>query len=224
MEIKELLDFYLRLSLNNNKPWLDAHRDEYEESKKLLARLATEFIHGIADFDPRCKNLEAKDCTYRINRDIRFSADKRPYKDWHGIYVCPRGKKSGMAGYYIHFEPISNLYFVCGGLYNPSKEVLQSVREQIMLEPDEFHNALLACGEDFGLNWDNALQRMPRGYNETDKHSEYYRLKSYEVYKPLTREDVLDRDFVAKAVSYLKRCYSFNELLNNCVDFVLNPD
>lgn len=222
--MKDILDFYLRLSQNNNKPWFDAHRDEYETTKKKLAIIAEEFIHGVAEFDPRCKNLQVKDCTYRINRDIRFSSDKRPYKDWHGIYVCPKGKKSGMAGYYIHFEPAANLYFVCGGLYNPTKEVLQSVREQIMLEPDEFHNAILACGKEFRLNWDNALKRMPVGCNEADKHSEYYRLKSYEIYKSLTEKDVLDKDFIKKSLSYLKKCYEFNEMLNRCFDYAYDKD
>lgn len=222
--MKELMDFYLRLAQNNNKPWFDAHRDEYEESKKKLAAFAQEFILGVSQFDPRCKNLQVKDCTYRINRDIRFSLDKRPYKDWHGVYVCPGGKKSGMAGYYIHFEPANDLYFVCGGLYNPTKEVLQSVREHFMLDPDGFHKAVLSCGEDFRLNWDNALKRMPRGYDENDPHSEYYRLKSYEMYKSLTLDDVLAPDLMEKALSYLKRCHQFNELLNNCVDYANDID
>lgn len=222
--MEEILEFYLRLSQNNNKPWFDAHRAEYEQIKKQLSAFAEEFIHGVEQFDPRCKGLQVKDCTYRINRDIRFSQDKRPYKDWHGIYVCPKGKKSGMAGYYIHFEPINDLYFVCGGLYNPTKEVLESVREQIMLEPEEFHAKVLSCGDDFHMNWDNALKRMPNGYNETDLHSEYYRLKSYEMYKPLTKQDVLDKDFLPKALSYLKRCYEFNEMLNQCFDYAYDTE
>ena len=222
--MKELLDFYLRLSQNNNKPWFDAHRAEYERSKKQLATLAEAFIRGIEEFDPRCKGLQVKDCVYRINRDIRFSQDKRPYKDWHGIYVCPRGKKSGMAGYYIHFEPASNLFFLCGGLYNPTKEVLESVREQIMLEPDDFHAKVLSCGDEYHLNWEHALKRMPKGYSEADKHSEYYRLKSYEMYKPLTLNDVLAPDFLPKALASLKRCYDFNEMLNQCFDYAYDTD
>lgn len=222
--MKDILDFYLRLSQNNNKPWFDAHRTEYEAIKKKLKAFAEEFISGVEQFDPRCKELEAKDCTYRINRDIRFSADKRPYKDWHGVYVCPKGKKSGMAGYYIHFEPASDLYFVCGGLYNPSKEVLASVREQIMIDPEDFHAKVLSCGDDYHLNWDNALKRMPKGYNEEGPHSKYYLLKSYEVYKPLTRKDVLAKDFLPKALSYLKRCHNFNEMLNKCYDYAYDPE
>lgn len=222
--MEKLLDFYLRLSQNNNKPWFDAHRPEYEETKGLLAAVAEEFIAGIAQFDPRCKDLQVKDCTYRINRDIRFSKDKRPYKDWHGIYVCPRGKKSGMAGYYIHFEPASDLFFVSAGLYNPTKEVLASVREQIMLEPEEFDDAVKACGEGFQLDWNRALRRMPKGFSEGDKHSEYYKLRSYEIIKRITRHDVLAQDFVPKALQTLSHCHTFNELLNKCYEYAYDTD
>lgn len=222
--MKQMLDFYLRLAQNNNKQWFDAHRAEYEAAKRRLHAFAEEFIHGIEAFDSRCKGLTVKDCTYRINRDIRFSHDKSPYKHWTGIYVCPKGKKSGMAGYYVHFEPINNLYFVCGGLYNPSKEVLASVREQIMLEPDDFHARLLSCGDDFRLNWEGALKRMPKGFSEADTHSEYYRLKTYEVYKSFTAHDVMAADFLATAVDALKRCLPFNEMLNQCYDYAFDTD
>lgn len=217
--MKELLDYYLRLSQNNCKSWFDSHRDEYEKSKKQLEALAEQFIQGVELFDPRCQGLTPKDCTYRINRDIRFSQDKRPYKDWHGIYVCPRGKKSGMAGYYIHLEPANNEFFLCGGLYNPTREVLQSVREQISLEPEEFHQAVLACGQDFRLGWGHALKRMPLGYKDTDPHSEYYRLRSYEILCPLTKREVLEKDFLNKAVARLQKCYRLNEWLNRCYDY-----
>lgn len=222
--MKDILDFYMRLAQNNNKVWFDGHRDEYEEIKKGLASLAQDFILGIEAFDPRCKGLQVKDCTYRINRDIRFSKDKRPYKDWHGIYVCPKGKKSGMAGYYLHLEPANNLYFICGGLYNPSKEVVHSIREQIMLDPCSFHDAVLSCGDGFKLNWDNALKRMPYGYKETDRYSQYYRLRSYEIYRNLTLRQVLSKNLIRNAVSALKHCHKFNELLNKCFDYAYDKE
>ena len=221
--MKEIIDFYLQLSQNNNKPWFDGHWAEYERIKKKAAAFAEDFIKGVELFDPCCKNLQVKDCTYRINRDIRFSNDKRPYKDWLGVYVCPKGKKSGMAGYYIHIEPSTDTYMLCGGLYNPTKEVLKSVREQIMLEPDEFHAAVQACGEGFELNWENAQKRFPVGYDVADKHSEYYRLRSYEIYLYLPRKDVLSKDFLSCSLEKLQRCHQLNELLNKCVDFV-SPD
>lgn len=207
-----------RLTENNNKPWFDAHKAEYLEVKKRFDEFALQFLHGVEEFDARVKNLGLKDITYRIYRDVRFTEDKRPYK-WHmGVYVCPKGKKSGMAGYYIHLEPVTETFFICGGLYNPAKEVVASVREDIMLNGREFDEALQRCA-DFELPWDSALKKMPRGYDEKDEYSRYYRLKSYEIYKHVGRREVLDKDFLAHALADLRRTQPFNEILNRCFDF-----
>lgn len=207
-----------RLAENNNKPWFDAHKAEYLEVKKRFDEFALQFLHGVEEFDARVKNLGLKDITYRIYRDVRFTEDKRPYK-WHmGVYVCPKGKKSGMAGYYIHLEPVTETFFICGGLYNPAKEVVTSVREDIMLNGREFDEALQRCA-DFELPWDSALKKMPRGYDEKDEYSRYYRLKSYEIYKHVGRREVLDKDFLAHALADLRRTQPFNEILNRCFDF-----
>ena len=141
--MRKALDFLTQLAKNNNKPWFDEHKDEYKSAKATLDALALDFMHGVEEFDPRVSGLGIKDIASRIYRDLRFSHDKSPYKTWYGAYVCPNGKKSGMAGYYIHFEPAANTYFICGGLYNPTKEVLKSVREGIMLEGDSFAIAKL---------------------------------------------------------------------------------
>lgn len=222
--MQDLLDFYLRLSQNNNKEWFDAHRNEYERVKQSSRAFALAFLERIEAFDERVHDLGIGDITYRINRDIRFSADKRPYKDWFGVYVCPRGKKSGMAGYYVHFEPATETFFLCGGLYNPTKEVLASVREDIMLEPDVFHSLVESCGSGWHLNWDAALKKVPRGFNAEDPHSEYYRLKSYELYHPITRADVLRPDFVDWAAAKLQETHAFNERLNRCFDYAFEQD
>ena len=70
--MKEILDYYLRLSQNNNKPWFDAHKAEYLHVKEKFEALAEKFIHGVEQFDPHCRNLQVKDCVYRIYRDIRI--------------------------------------------------------------------------------------------------------------------------------------------------------
>ena len=221
--MRKALDFYTQLAKNNNKPWFDEHKDEYKVAKATLDALALDFMHGVEEFDPRVSGLGIKDITYRIYRDLRFSHDKSPYKTWYGAYVCPKGKKSGMAGYYIHFEPAANTYFICGGLYNPTKEVLKSVREGIMLEGDSFAEALSQC-EDFSLPWDEALKRIPAGYDENDAHSELYRLRSYTLIKPMKKADVLKKDFLQKALADLRRTYEFNEILNKCFDYAMeNP-
>ena len=216
--MKQILDFLTRLGENNDKVWFDAHKTEYLEVKAKFEEFSLRFLSGVEDFDPRVKNLGIKDITYRIYRDVRFSDDKRPYK-WHmGVYVCPKGKKSGMAGYYIHLEPVTNTFFVCAGLYNPTKEVQASIREEIMLNGKQFDEALQQC-KDFELPWDAALKKMPRGFNEEDEYSRYYRLKSYELYKTVTKREVLSADFLDKVLVDLRRTHAFNEILNCCFDF-----
>ena len=216
--MKTVIDFFRAVATNNNKPWFDAHKADYLEAKAHLEALAKEFIEGVGLFDPRCRGLEVKDCTYRIYRDIRFSPDKRPYKDWCGVYVCPHGKKSGMAGYYFHVEPGSSTYFLCAGLYNPTKEVLRSVREQITLDPQSFTAPMEAC-KDFQLSWSQALKRVPNGYDPEAPGSEYLRLRSYDFMKPLTEADMLRPDFMSRALADLSRTQPFNEMLNRCAEY-----
>ncbi len=216
--MERILDFMTQLAENNNKPWFDAHKEEYLEVKKRFEDFSMRFLQGIEEFDHRVKNLTIRDINYRIYRDVRFTEDKRPYK-WHmGVYVCPKGKKSGMAGYYIHLEPVTETFFLCSGLYNPSKEVLASVREDIMLNGKAFHDTLQRCS-DFQLPWDSALKKMPRGFDEKDEYSRYYRLKSYEIYKPVTRKDVLAKDFLQRALADLRRTYEYNEIINRSFDY-----
>lgn len=221
--MRTIINFMRQLGENNNKPWFDAHKADYLEMKSHLEVLAKEFIHGVGLFDERCKGLEVKDCIYRIYRDVRFSPDKRPYKHWCGVYVCPHGKKSGMAGYYFHVEPLTETYFLCSGLYNPSKEVLQSVREQITLDPQGFHNSMKDC-RDFEPSWNNALKRLPKGYEEGMEHEEYLRLRDYAIMKPMTEQAMLAEGFMGQALQDLRRTFAYNELLNRCFEYAYDRE
>lgn len=92
-----------------------------------------------------------------------------------------------------------------------------------MLEGDSFAEALSLC-EDFSLPWNEALKRIPAGYDENDAHSELYRLRSYTLIKPMKKADVLKKDFLQKALADLRRTYEFNEILNKCFDYAMeNP-
>lgn len=82
----------------------------------------------------------------------------------------------------------------------------------------------MECGDGYKLDWENALKRMPSGFKESDPHSEYYRLKSYELCKPLTEEDVLDKNFLPKALDSLRHCHRLNEWLNRCFDYTNGID
>ena len=117
--MKDILKFLSALSRHNDREWFEAHRADYLRVKERFEEFAARFIESVAASDPTVEGLSVRDCTYRIYRDVRFSADKRPYKTHMGVYVAPHGKKAGYAGYYIHVQPDEENYFLCAGLYNP---------------------------------------------------------------------------------------------------------
>ncbi len=216
--MEQVISFLETLARHNYKEWFDVHKDEYLRAKNTVAEVAAEMISRIAKFDPRMKGLRVEDCTYRIYRDIRFSADKTPYKTHMGIYICAGGKKSGRAGYYLHIEPATNTYFLCSGLYNPTKEIIKSVREEIMLSGEKFDGAIKAA-KGYEVDWDGALTRLPLGWQPSE-YSDYYRLKSYIIIKNVDKEYITAGNLASRVARDLKPTAPFCELLNRCVDFV----
>lgn len=217
-----ILSFLRALAQNNDRNWFLDHKPDYEEARRRFEDLALRFIEGVAAFDERCRGLTLKDCTYRIYRDIRFSADKSPYKTHFGVYVCPQGKKSGRAGYYLHLQPHTEEYFLCAGLYNPTPAVLHSIRDDVAGGGGEALRQALALAPDFALPWDKALRRIPKGYAPADDFSEFYRLRSFELMKPLTLSEVRSAGFLQNSLKALSRTHAFNELLNRAVDYLEN--
>ena len=138
---KEFLDFFIELAPNNNKEWFDINRKRYEDFvKEPFKKFVTHVISKIAKNDPAFKDLEAKDCIFRINRDVRFSKDKIPYKMMVSAVVAPNGKKSkAVNGVYFELGP--EHLRVYGGIYEIDKEDLLTVREGIAKDIPKFQKA-----------------------------------------------------------------------------------
>lgn len=215
--LQRVWDFLEELAVNNNKPWFDAHKEQYKNALQDFQTFAEQFIAGLTKFDKSLEGLTVKDCTYRIYRDLRFSMDKTPYKTHMGAFVCPQGKKSWNAGYYLHVEPCDTNMLV-SGLYMPSPAMLKSVREEIMLEGEQFDKAVKAC-KGFELDWSSALKKTPKGFNADDAFADYYRLKDYTVIQTVTKEQVVAPDFLDFALQEFRKTYSLNEILNRCVAY-----
>ena len=135
---KDFLDFFIELAPNNNKDWFDLNRKRYENSvKEPFKNFVNHIISKLAEIDPTFKELEAKDCIFRINRDIRFSKDKQPYKMQVSAIVSPLGKKSkAINGVYFELGP--EHLRVYGGVYEIGKDDLLTVREGIAENIGEF--------------------------------------------------------------------------------------
>ena len=111
------LKFLRDLKKNNNKPWFDAHRNQYEDARNDFENFIGAVLEKLGKKDDTIRDLKPKQCMFRINRDIRFSKDKSPYKTNFGASIDRGGKKSIFAGYYLHLEPGKS--FVGGGLWMP---------------------------------------------------------------------------------------------------------
>ncbi|MBP3601264.1 MAG: DUF2461 domain-containing protein [Alistipes sp.] len=216
--MKSILDFLSELSEHNDRTWFEANRDRYKQVKKRMDEVAAEFIEAVAAFDPAVEGVQVKDATYRIYRDTRFSKDKSPYKTWFGVYVCPRGKKSGFSGYYMHVEPDQNHYMLCTGAYCPTAGEIRSVREEIMTEGDAFVESIEAA-TGFEVDWSSALKRMPQGWSAEDQHSEYYRLRNFLLVKLVDKEYFLRPDAIQQAAKDMQCTRPFNDTLNRAIEY-----
>jgi len=135
---EDFLQFFIELAPNNNKDWFDLNRKRYEQNiKNPFKNFVQLLIDRLAEQDVVFKDLEAKDCIFRINRDIRFSNDKSPYKLMVSAVIAPQGKKSkAVNGVYFEFGP--EHVRVYGGIYEIDKEDLLVVREGIAADLEGF--------------------------------------------------------------------------------------
>jgi len=220
--MEEILDFFRRLSDHNDREWFDAHRSEWTQVRSRVAVLAERLIEGIAAFDPTVRGLRVQDCTYRIARDTRFSADKSPYKNWLGIFVAPHGKKSGYAGYYLHIAPkgdrLVGEHMLISGIYCPERTLLRSVREEILDNGAEMVGAIGAA-EGFRLNTDNKLKRVPAGFPADCEYAELLKHKDWCIERPIDEAFLLADDFVERTVEEFRKTHPFIELLNRAVQY-----
>ena len=177
------LKFLKDLKKNNNKSWFDAHRKEYEAAKADFANFIQQVIDQHGKKDVSIKNLVAKDCMFRINRDIRFSKDKSPYKTNFGASINKGGRKAfNSAGYYFHLEPTQ--CFAGGGIYMPMPDDLKKVRQEVDYSFAEFKKIIASkkfksVYGDLSKDAEFMLSRVPKGYEPDNPAAEYLKLKSY---------------------------------------------
>lgn len=220
--MKEVIDFLRRLDADNDREWFDAHRAEWARVRARIAAFAGEMIEGIASFDGSVRGLRAQDCTYRIARDTRFSADKTPYKNWVGIFVAPGGKKGGYAGYYLHIapegDPLVGGHMLVAGLYCPEPVVLRSVREEILDHGTELTQAMRQA-RGFRLDRTNRLKRTPVGFPAGSEFDELLRQKDFCLEKPVDESFLLADGLVGRIVEEFRRTYPFIARLNRAVEY-----
>jgi uncharacterized protein (TIGR02453 family) len=217
---KDTLQFLDDLKANNNRDWFLENKKRYEGVKKEYQQLVADLLDVMKPMDPSLEMLEVKNCTFRINRDIRFSKDKTPYKSHLGVWLSSGAKGLNRSGYYIHLEKGAS--FIAGGLYCPEAEDLKKMRKEIAY----FHDDLEAILDDknfkkefkdFDRNEKNTLKNPPRGYEKEHPAIDFLKLKSFESSQKIDFSEVTKKDFVATMSKKLITLKPLNDFINRAL-------
>lgn len=229
--MQQVIDFLCRLRDNNNREWMQAHKEEYKAAQARFDQFTEELIGEIAQFDPSVAGLTVKDCNYRIYRDTRFSADKTPYKTHMGCFVCRGGKKSGFAGYYFqasverdhaHFGHLhwDTQSIIAPGHYCIEPKALQVLREDIVHGEGDFH-ATVQQAQAAGLELltTDSLKRNPKGFDRDAPWGEYLRLRSFCMGRAVDEDFLLAPNLPARLAAIFREAQPFLDYINRAVAY-----
>ena len=223
--MKEILDFLTELSLNNNREWFMEHKEWYQKCYARFVDFSAQYIRRLSQFDPALSVLQPKDCIWRIYCDVRFSHDKRPYKERFGCFpasgvtgqIKTFGKKSMRGGYYVHIQPGQCMF--AGGIWDPGKELLDALRKEIEANYEEVEEIMASpqwrnyFTDDFDPYW-GMLKKVPAGFDPDFKHPEWLKHKTYTFSTPLTDEQVCSPDFIDRITDIALAAKPMNDFLN----------
>jgi uncharacterized protein (TIGR02453 family) len=218
---KDTFRFLQQLKQHNDKSWMDENRENYLRQKKEFEQFIDLVISEVSKFDRDAAVNTAKTSIFRINRDIRFSNDKSPYKTNFGAFIAKGGKKGVNAGYYIHVEP--GECFLAGGIYMPSGPMLKAIREEIFENIEEFLKIVQApafvkhFGDRLG---DDKLSSAPKGFPKDFPYIDYLKYKSYTVIKNEPDSLYHKSDFIKEVKDVFMAMAPFNFFLNRAVEEV----
>ena len=209
------------LKTNNNREWFLDNKKRYEAVKKEYYQITADFLDSMKPLDPALELLEVKNCVFRINRDIRFSKDKSPYKTHLGIWLSTGAKNTEAAGYYLQIDTENP--FVGGGMYCPQPEQIQKIRKEINFFYDDL--VAITSDKDFvstykALNRDenSTLKNPPRGYEKDNPALEFLKLKSYTATENFSPELLTHKDFIPLMVQKMIALRPLNEFLNRALE------
>ena len=213
--------FLNNLKANNDRVWFGEHKADYQKAYSDMVETVIQLFVAISVFDNdiAASHLDPKNCIMRINRDIRFSKDKSPYKTNFFAFITQGGRKSPWGGYYLHLQPGSS--FAGGGIYMPEPAVLDQTRREIDANFDEWEGIL--AEKSFRLHFPEGvlpsgkLMRPPKGYENNNPAVEYLKYKGYYTQCFFTDSEITDAGFVASVTETFRAVFPLVQFLNRAL-------
>ena len=194
MHLRDLTQFLSELGENNNRPWFIMNKPRYDILREEFLTVVTELIAELGKFDKQVVACNPKKALFRINRDVRFANDKRPYKTRFSAGITPKDLRRPSAGggptYYFHIDPAGTM-LIGAGEYLPPAPRLKAIRAQVVNDATGFAKLMKnkQLRATFGdLQPDDKLQRPPKGFDPGHPHIEYLKLKSFFVWTEVRLE------------------------------------
>jgi uncharacterized protein (TIGR02453 family) len=177
-------------------------------------------LDNLKSFDETLRNLEVKQCLFRIYRDVRFSPNKEPYKTHFGVYFAKNGgKNSNFAGYYFHLDPDES--FFGGGIYMPLSEYLKAIRKEIFYQIDEFKaiiNEPVFKKYYDGIEEIEKLKKAPVDFPKDFPDIELLKNKHFFSSHYYNPQEVLKEDFINYVTTGLKAVKPLVDFINFTVE------
>ena len=214
----DYLDFFKELAANNNKEWFDANRKRYEAVvRDPFKHFVGELIHHLAARDPEL-NIEPKDVIFRINRDIRFSKDKTPYKTNNSAVISPEGRKNkNHPGIYIEFGPERMAFY--GGIYMPSPKEVGRVRTYMSQNLKELEAILSSRDfvDNFGVVHGEKSKRIPKELMEAAGVQSLIWNKNWYYFKHLPPETIIGDELMETILDLRDKSEPIKNYLHNAI-------
>ena len=215
---KDCLKFLNELSLNNNRDWFEANKATFKSHQSEVKAVLERVKEGLSETD-----IIEKLKMFRIYRDVRFSKDKTPYKDYFSGSLSRMGK-SLRGGYYIHLKPGDA--FLAVGFWDPNKEDLFRIRKEIETDASDFHELL--NNKSFENIWGNfqgdALKTAPKGFSKEHPEIGLLRRKNFVFIHPLKDSDICSENFITNTVKAFEVSRPFLDLMSDILITDLNGE
>lgn len=216
--MEKVLKYLAELELNNNREWFAATKPARAEANAQFEDFVQALIAKIGEKDKSISHNIAKELTFKMVRDTRFSHDKSPYNPSMRAHIAAKGKLPIPVGYYLMIKP-NGESFLGGGLFaDMFQNATTMLRDYIanhgdelncIVENDEFKRLFTVKGI--------ALKNVPRGYNCESPYAEWLKYKCLYLEYPISDDEILKPDFLSKATQIFLEMKPFNDFINRAL-------
>ncbi|MDP2174969.1 MAG: DUF2461 domain-containing protein [Bacteroidota bacterium] len=215
---KNYIDFFIELSQNNHKEWFDKNRSRYESEVKIpFTDLVNSLISELKEQE-KLLDITAKDCVFRINKDVRFSKDKQPYKLQMGASICRNGKKD-MENPGLYFEIGPEFLKIYTGVYMPDKNSLERIRIYISKNIEIFNKII--SENQFLSNFEAVKGEknkiLPKHLKELSFNHPILFNKQFYIIHQIETENIIKLDIKQYILDIYKTAYEFNSFLRKAL-------